>query len=202
MRANNSEATTINQEADIGLVGPGTCRDGARGTSVTACSTRSATFFHPPTPKGTDHTSASGATPACSRFPLDPSDPLDSLRMSGRVHPLYEHVQLAIVDTEARVAANHATRSKRTTTDPRVGAPGVIALQPPRGILPGIGCRRRIDAAGPCQNRSSVGKASLPAMQFQSRQARPKSPVHSERRPWPSSSRARSTCPQPCLASA
>ena len=41
---------------------------------------------------------ASGATPTFSMFSMDPSDPLNDLRMSERVRPLYEHVKRFIVE--------------------------------------------------------------------------------------------------------
>ena len=50
------------------------------------------------------------AKPTASAFSLDPSDPLNDLRMSEKSRPLYEHVKRFIVETVNPMAVKYDKR--------------------------------------------------------------------------------------------
>jgi acyl-CoA dehydrogenase len=72
----------------------------------------------------TTHTTAT-----VSPFSLDPSDPLNDLRMSEKARPLYEHVKRFIVETVDPMAEKYnALGEGRTGADRWEYAPGQLDL--------------------------------------------------------------------------
>ena len=68
-------------------------------------------------------------TPFISPFSLDPSDPLNDLRMSEKARPLYEHVKRFIVETVNPMAEKYnALGEGRTGADRWEYAPGQLDL--------------------------------------------------------------------------
>jgi acyl-CoA dehydrogenase len=62
-------------------------------------------------------------------FSMDPSDPLNDLRMSERVRPLYEHVKRFIVETVEPMAAKYEALGEGRTGEARwTYAPGQLEL--------------------------------------------------------------------------
>ena len=69
------------------------------------------------------------ANPTASAFSLDPSDPLNDLRMSEKARPLYEHVKRFIVETVNPMAEKYnALGEGRTGADRWEYAPGQLDL--------------------------------------------------------------------------
>ena len=69
------------------------------------------------------------ANPTTSAFSLDPSDPLNDLRMSDKARPLYEHVKRFIVETVNPMAEKYnALGEGRTGSERWEYAPGQLDL--------------------------------------------------------------------------
>jgi len=69
------------------------------------------------------------ANPTTSAFSLDPSDPLNDLRMSEKARPLYEHVKRFIVETVNPMAEKYNALSEgRTGAERWEYAPGQLDL--------------------------------------------------------------------------
>ena len=69
------------------------------------------------------------AKPTASAFSLDPSDPLNDLRMSEKSRPLYEHVKRFIVETVNPMAVKYDKLGEgRTGAERWEYAPGQLDL--------------------------------------------------------------------------
>ena len=74
-------------------------------------------------------TASAPSAPVTSMFSMDPSDPLNDLRMSERVRPLYEHVKRFIAETAEPMAAKFEALGEGRTGEARwTYAPGQLDL--------------------------------------------------------------------------